>query len=174
MVINEAGAVIVSGYAGGGFPTTPDAFDTSFNGGGEVFVARLVLANGGQNDLLYSTYLGTSGNDFADTVTVHEPWDVVIGGLTNSPLFPVTEGAYDTTFNNDPGTNDAFVARFDFCPIDLNDDGVVGIVDFLALLAAWGPCPDPCPPFCFGDIDGDCNVGITDFLALLAAWGPCP
>ena len=46
-----------------------------------------------------------------------------------------------------------------------------GIVDFLMLLAAWGPCPVPCPPFCPGDLDGDCNVGITDFLMLLANWG---
>jgi len=56
-------------------------------------------------------------------------------------------------------------------PGDLDGDGEVGIVDFLALLAAWEPCPDPCPPFCFGDIDGDCNVGITDFLLLLGNWG---
>ena len=48
---------------------------------------------------------------------------------------------------------------------------MVGIEDFLALLAAWGSCPDPCPPFCLGDIDGDCNVGINDFLTLLGNWG---
>jgi hypothetical protein len=54
---------------------------------------------------------------------------------------------------------------------DLDDDGIVGILDFLALLAAWGPCPGPCPPFCPADVDFDCNVGITDFLALLGNWG---
>ncbi len=27
------------------------------------------------------------------------------------------------------------------CPGDINGDGTVGIVDFLQLLAAWGPCP---------------------------------
>ena len=55
-------------------------------------------------------------------------------------------------------------------PGDLNNDGTVGIVDFLSLLASWGPCPS-CPPFCFGDIDFDCTVGILDFLTLLANWG---
>ena len=52
---------------------------------------------------------------------------------------------------------------------DLDDDGLVGITDFLMLLASWGPCPatGPCP----GDIDCDGTVGITDFLAILAAWG---
>jgi len=53
---------------------------------------------------------------------------------------------------------------------DLDGDGTVGVTDFLALLAAWGPCPGPCPPSCPADLDGDCAVGITDFLLLLANW----
>jgi hypothetical protein len=55
------------------------------------------------------------------------------------------------------------------CPADLDGDDEVGITDFLALLAAWGPCPG-----CDADLDGDGEVSVTDFLALLAAWGPCP
>jgi hypothetical protein len=53
-------------------------------------------------------------------------------------------------------------------PADIDGDGVVGINDFLALLAAWGPCGDACGP---QDIDGDGEVGITDVLILLADWG---
>ena len=53
---------------------------------------------------------------------------------------------------------------------DLDGDGTVGIVDFLALLAAWGPCPNPPAP-CPADIDNDGTVGILDFLILLASWG---
>ena len=48
-------------------------------------------------------------------------------------------------------------------------DGNVGIVDFLALLGAWGTDPGG-PP----DFDGDGDVGIVDFLKLLGNWGPCP
>ena len=55
------------------------------------------------------------------------------------------------------------------CPWDLDGGGTVGIKDFLALLAAWGP--NPGHP---ADFDGDGVVGITDFLALLANWGACP
>ena len=29
------------------------------------------------------------------------------------------------------------------CPSDVNNDGVVGIQDFLQVLGAWGPCPAP-------------------------------
>ncbi len=49
---------------------------------------------------------------------------------------------------------------------DLDGDGIVGIVDFLALLANWGPA-DMCLP---ADLDFDGEVGITDFLILLGNW----
>ncbi len=52
---------------------------------------------------------------------------------------------------------------------DLDGDGIVGMVDLLALLAAWGSCIDcgTCP----ADFDGDCSVGILDLLVLLGNWG---
>ena len=54
------------------------------------------------------------------------------------------------------------------CPWDCGDmDGIVGIVDFLQLLAEWTMVDTPC------DFDGG-GVGITDFLKLLANWGACP
>ncbi len=56
------------------------------------------------------------------------------------------------------------------CPWDLNGSGGVGILDLLALLAAWGPCEAPCPP----DFDGGGTVDIFDLLTLIANWGPCP
>ena len=51
-------------------------------------------------------------------------------------------------------------------PSDLDGDGSVGILDLLALLAAWGTTPDG-PP----DLDGDGSVGIVDLLILLSDWG---
>lgn len=56
------------------------------------------------------------------------------------------------------------------CPADTDGDGDVGILDFLDVLAHWGPCEAPCPT----DVIPDGDVGINDLLALLAAWGPCP
>ena len=55
-------------------------------------------------------------------------------------------------------------------PGDLDGDGVVSIIDLLALLSAWGPCPPPCSQ-CAADLDDDCTVGITDLLSLLVNWG---
>ena len=55
------------------------------------------------------------------------------------------------------------------CVADINGDTQVGILDFLGLLAAWGPNPGHA-----ADLDGDGVVGILDFLILLSEWGPCP
>ncbi len=56
------------------------------------------------------------------------------------------------------------------CPADCGDsDGIVGIVDFLALLGQWDAVGTSC------DLGiGAKGVGIEDFLELLANWGPCP
>ena len=53
---------------------------------------------------------------------------------------------------------------------DLDCNGIVNILDLLALIAAWGPCPPPPAP-CAADLDADGSVGILDLLALLANWG---
>jgi hypothetical protein len=49
---------------------------------------------------------------------------------------------------------------------NISGDCGVGISDFLALLAAWGP--NPGHP---ADLDGDNDVGCTDMLLALGAWG---
>ncbi len=51
---------------------------------------------------------------------------------------------------------------------DLDGDGIVGMVDFLALLKAWDSCSDcgACP----ADFDGDCSIGVLDLLILLENW----
>ena len=72
------------------------------------------------------------------------------------------------------GGEDGAQSKFAFldCPWDVEPpggDGIVGITDFLVLLAQWGTDPGG-PP----DFDGDGNVGIVDFLELLANWGLCP
>ncbi len=59
---------------------------------------------------------------------------------------------------------------FDGIVADLDCDGVVNVIDLLALLRAWGPCRAP-PPRCLADLDNDGAVGIVDLLILLANWG---
>ncbi len=54
------------------------------------------------------------------------------------------------------------------CAADVDDDGEVGILDFLLVVGLWGTDPGGMP-----DIDGDGTVGITEFLLVLGGWGPC-
>ena len=54
------------------------------------------------------------------------------------------------------------------CTGDVDGDLNVGINDFLAVLAAWGPCND-----CYADVDDSGAVDIIDFLIVLGAWGSC-
>jgi len=58
--------------------------------------------------------------------------------------------------------------RMPDCPADINGDGMVDVLDLLAVLAAWGDCPG-CPE----DITGDDVVDVLDLLEVLGAWGPC-
>ena len=61
------------------------------------------------------------------------------------------------------------IARWLGCPPaplgDFNGDGVVDVVDFLQLLAAWGVCEG-----CVEDLNGDGTVGVVDLLLLLMFW----
>ena len=49
------------------------------------------------------------------------------------------------------------------CPADIDDDGVVNVVDLLSLLGAWDT-PG-------GDINGDGTTSVTDLLDLLLRGG---
>jgi hypothetical protein len=58
VAIDASGAAYVTGSTGSGFPTTPGAFDTTFNGGVEdAYVLKLAAAG---SSLVYSTFLGSS------------------------------------------------------------------------------------------------------------------
>jgi Bacterial Ig-like domain (group 1)/Beta-propeller repeat len=87
------------------FPTTVDAVDNIF-GGNEVFVTKLNPS--GSAPLVYSTFLGDSSQDFRFGIAVDTFGNAYITGSTESPNFPTTIGAFDTTHN---GTRDVFVTK---------------------------------------------------------------
>ncbi|MFE0565520.1 SBBP repeat-containing protein, partial [Priestia megaterium] len=87
------------------FPTTPCAFDTTLNGSNDAFVTKL---NSKGSNLIYSTYLGGTGSDLGIGIAIDAKGNAYITGQTSSLDFPVTPGAFDTTFN---GVADAFVTK---------------------------------------------------------------
>jgi hypothetical protein len=96
------------------FPVTSNALQSANGGGSDAFLAE--IAAGGKT-LLYSTYLGGSGDEFAGAtrslalVGAANPI-VYLAGYTNSTNFPVTSGAFQSVYGG--GTNDSFVAGFSF------------------------------------------------------------
>ncbi len=65
--------------------------------------------------LLWSTFIGGSGDDIAWDVAVAQygqsMGQVFVVGETTSSNFPTTTGAYDTTYNGTTGDRDVFVVR---------------------------------------------------------------
>ena len=142
LALDASSAPIVVGETNGAdFPTTPGAYQTTFNEpsatvnrGWDGYVTRF---NASGNAMVFSTYLGAApifdpstpsssrgGDESARAVVVDHTDSVIVSGYTTSENFPTTPGAYDRTHstltvnvnvNGVPGTvssrTDAFVAR---------------------------------------------------------------
>lgn len=94
------------------FPTSTGAFSPGYNGGSyDAFVAVLDTAGAGSAQLVYSTFLGGINTDLSNDVSVDASGVVTVTGSSESPDFPTTANAYNTSFNG--GRNDAFVTRLD-------------------------------------------------------------
>jgi len=87
------------------FPATPGSFETTLNGVGDAFVAKLDATG---STLVYATFLGGGGGDWGNAIAVDSSGSVFVTGYTDSTDFPATPGSFDTTYGG--GTNDAFVA----------------------------------------------------------------
>jgi len=104
VVVDGAGDAYVAGTTDGGFPTTAGAYQTTTNCGGD-FVLKL---NPAGNSLLYSTYVGNSGDDDCDGFAVDPAGEAYLAGSSIGDIV-TTAGAFQPTFT---GGRDAFVIKF--------------------------------------------------------------
>src|SRR5579863_8052823 len=101
------------------FPVTANALQktnkAATHGEDNPFLSQI---NAAGNGLLFSSYLGGSGADFANGMTADGAGNVYITGQSYSTDFPVTKGAYQTSnlaaTSSSAGTN-AFVAKVSIC-----------------------------------------------------------
>jgi len=104
--IDDSDNVVVEGWTlSSNFPTTVGAFQgTSGGGSRDAFVSHFSPTG----TLNWSTYLGGSGVDQINTLSIDGSDNIVVGGQTGSSNFP-TAGAFQGTFG---GGQDAFVSHF--------------------------------------------------------------
>lgn len=106
IVLDNAGTVYLGGYTvSTDFPVTPGVFDSTYQGYSEAYVAHF---NADGTALLYSTFLGGSNADLGWSIAVDSAGSAYITGFTESPDFPTTPGAFDTTLAE---WYDIFVAK---------------------------------------------------------------
>jgi fibronectin type 3 domain-containing protein len=98
-------AVFTGSTLSSNFPTTSTAFDRTYHGQGDAFVARL-SADG--SDLSFSTFVGGAGNDVANAIALDSSRRAYITGYTESGDFPTTAGVIDRGHS---GFRDAFITR---------------------------------------------------------------
>lgn len=102
------------------FPTTQGAYDRTYDGGGDAYVAKL---SPGGDQLRWSTFLGGTGLDRAYGIAIASDGSPVVAGWTRSPLFPTTTGAFDTSYG---GNGDGFVTKLDPAGAVLTWSGFIG------------------------------------------------
>ncbi len=106
LAVGADGSVYVSGKTESpNFPTTPGAYDTSYNNKGDVFVSKM---NGDLSALSASTFLGGTEDDTGNALAMDTGGNIYVAGKTESSNFPVTTGAYNAVYGN---KGDAFVTK---------------------------------------------------------------
>jgi hypothetical protein len=108
IAVDSSGNAYVTGSTySNDFPTTAGAYDQTYGGSifGNAYITKL---NPAGSSLVYSTFLGTTGNDETYAIAVDSSGNAYMTGSTSSATFPTTPGAYNHTFG---GARDAFVTK---------------------------------------------------------------
>jgi len=122
-------AYVTGGTYSTDYDVTAGAYQTTYGGGRDVFVTKLNASGSG---LLYSTYLGGSDEDESYGIAIDGSGNAYVTGSTQSTDYPVTAGAYQTTY---AGEKDVFVTKLNASGSGLwystylgGSDGEVGYV----------------------------------------------
>jgi len=103
--VNDVGEACVTGYTQStDFPTVNSSQATL---GGGLYDGIYCKLNATGTSLIYSSYLGGSGNDWAFALALHNSGEIFITGRTNSSNL-ATAGAYQISSG---GMNDVFIAK---------------------------------------------------------------
>jgi hypothetical protein len=106
IAVDGSGNAYVTGWTiSTDYDVTPGAFQTTNGGGRDVFVTKL---NATGTALVYSTYIGGSGEDRGYAIAVDGSGNAYVTGYTESRNYDVTPRAFQTT---NEGKQDVFVTK---------------------------------------------------------------
>jgi len=89
-----------SSVFGTGYPTVTGSYDVNFNGGIADYAISKYDTTG--TALIYSTYVGGSGDELPHSLVVNEQDELYIFGTTSSSDYPTTSNAFQSTFQGGP------------------------------------------------------------------------
>ena len=133
LAVDPANRMVVVGVTNSAdLPSSMAAFDPTYNGTNDVFIARF-----GDNgtSLGFSTFLGGENMDEAYATVMNDAGHLLVIGMTMSPAFPTTSGAYQESHHGD---GEAFIVDFDLA---LMSPSGIGPVSPLAVLRSIHPNP---------------------------------
>jgi hypothetical protein len=124
ITVDSLGSAYIVGQSNSSdYPTTPGAYQTTFNNYIDGFITKLSPDG---SSLVYSSYFGglnvnvggygNIGNNFVLGIALDSAGDAFLTGATGSPDFPTTPGAFQTTYPlTNPGVEDmaGFVSELD-------------------------------------------------------------
>lgn len=137
LVVNSANELLILATTGSvNYPTTPNAFDTTFSGGTNITLTSIIDFNNGSdiaitrlsnsgNQILSSTYFGGNGNDGMNSATIldYNYADMIRGEIltdnnnnvlvvssTNSTNLPTNSNSFQPVY---AGNQDGVVVKFD-------------------------------------------------------------
>ena len=104
-VDSSGDAWVVGSTQSTNFPTTANAFQSTFGGNTDAFISEFGPTGAG----LYSTYLGGGQTDLANAVAVDSGGSVYVTGQVQSAAFPTAGAPVQGTL---PGGGDIFITKF--------------------------------------------------------------
>ena len=121
--VDVDGALYVEGWTGSkDFPITDGAFQARYGGGPNDAFSTKLDASG--SSLVYSTFIGGSGDDGGWDAELDSAGRIHLTGSTDSRDFPITPGAFQPEYGG--GRTDAFVLVIDAAGTDLVSSTYVG------------------------------------------------
>lgn len=89
---------------GSGYPLSTGAYDVSFNSGTGTFPMDVGITkyNTTGTNIIYSTYIGGSGNETPHSIVCAQNGELYIYGVTSSTNFPMAGTPFDNSHNGGP------------------------------------------------------------------------